>query len=48
MKLPSKNEVDSGKLGARGTCVYAEPDGRQVKNQQFLNNPKILASQSNE
>ncbi|EFX75607.1 hypothetical protein DAPPUDRAFT_107786 [Daphnia pulex] len=30
MKLPSKKgEVDSGKLGARGTCVYAEPDGRQ-------------------
>lgn len=31
IKLPSQNDVDSGKLGARGTCVFAEPDGRQVK-----------------
>lgn len=30
IKLTSQNDVDSGKLGARGTCVFAEPGGRQV------------------
>lgn len=47
VKLPLQNDVDSGISIARGTCRYAEPDGRQVrtrkstclKGNELMNNP---------